>query len=274
MKGQYYYRNDLYKHNGNSRESNSNEWHTWLVTSMQSTSMTHPTNLGKMSGSAVGRLYDTHCKSQCRIYPARCYATRYNVVIIPVSYTRKRRDTNQNREMCLISGRERSSPQVSTTSLFDLSMRESYTLNYTTYAYATDPTRANAIRAPSGPAWLMASPEPKNSPVPNVPEIWKIRGQRSLIAWRPRTCSYPIIRDAWVQRGKLPLWRTYIWTCRSLSLRLKGSAEAAFSGGLLLDLTFPDSTEGRSFDGLRSESSYDEPRSLRSYGFSMVKLRG
>jgi hypothetical protein len=153
-----------------------------------------------MSGSVVGRLYVTHCKSQCRVYPARCYVTRCNVVIISVSYTRNKRDANQNGETFLISGRERSSPQVSIMTLFDLSMREPYTWNYTTYAYATDPTRANAIRAPTGPAVLMASPEPKNSPVPNVPAIWKTRGQRIVIAWRQRTCSYPVIRDAWVQK--------------------------------------------------------------------------
>jgi hypothetical protein len=43
-----------------------------------------------------------------------------------------------------------------------------------TYEYATEPTRAYAMRAPRGPAPLRAFPEPKKSPVPSVPAIYNL----------------------------------------------------------------------------------------------------
>jgi len=79
--------------------------------------------------------------------------------------------TNQNGEMFPILGPGTSFPQVSTLTLHDLSMENHK--NRMTHAYATEPTRENAIRAPRGPAVLIASPELRNSPVPKVPAIWE-----------------------------------------------------------------------------------------------------
>ena len=100
--------------------------------------------------------------------PSEQLCNRDQVITISVRSGGKR-GTNQNGEMFPILGPGTSSPQVSTLTLHDLSMGNHR--NRMTHAYATEPTRANAIRAPRGPAVLIACAEPRNNPVPNVPAI-------------------------------------------------------------------------------------------------------